>query len=124
MAYYTKEQRHEKELNHDGSFSLENKLQAYLRDKYSPESLESSYACEAAEKLLANVARDYDAASGKQEDMNKPYEQIARQAIVKYLNNWKNKTPGEDDRGKRFGKSQDHYNSFDTIKNTITGLQI
>lgn len=121
MAYATAEQRHAKQAAHEGSFSTEQKLMSYLRDKYSPDSLDSSYAAEAAEKLLANVARDYDAEINVHND-DKYYILLARKCITQYLNNWKDKTPGEDDRGHRLGKQNRPSETWQNITSTLSGV--
>lgn len=123
MAYKTAEQRHEKEFNHDGSFSLENKLRQFLRDNYSKESLESSFACEVAENRLAKIAKKYDLASGKKEDLNKDYNFIASQAIAAYLNDY-DENAEDNDRGKRLGKSVDANTSLSNIVDTLSNLRL
>lgn len=121
MAYATAEKRHQKQAAHEGSFSTEQKLMSYLRDKYSPESLESSYACEACENILAKVARDYDAEINEKHD-DEYYKTLARGTITRYLKNWEDKVPGEDNRGKRLGKAQYAEDTWNTVKNTISGI--
>ena len=121
MAYATAEERHQKQAAHEGSFNTEQKLMSYLRDKYSPEALESSYACEACENILAKVARDYDAEINEKHD-DEYYKTLARGTITRYLKNWEDKVPGEDNRGKRLGKAQDAEDTWNTVKNTISGI--
>lgn len=121
MAYATAEQRHQKQAAHEGSFNTEQKLMSYLRDKYSPDALESSFACEACEKQLAKIAMDYAAEINEKHD-DAYYTQLARKVLTRYLNNWEDKTPGEDNRGKRFGKKQDAEDTWNTVKSTISGI--
>lgn len=121
MAYATVEQRHQKQAAHEGSFDTTQRLMSLLRSEYSPRSLESSFACEACENRLAQVARDYDAEINEHHD-NEYYKKLARGTLHRYLDNWENKTQGEDDRGKRLGKSVAAEDTWDNIKNTISGI--
>lgn len=121
MAYATVEQRHQKQASHEGSFDTTQRLMSLLRSEYSPHSLESSFACEACENRLAQVARDYDAEINEYHD-DEYYKKLARGTLHRYLDNWKNKTQGEDDRGKRLGKSVAAEDTWDNIKNTISGI--
>lgn len=86
MAYATAEQRKQKAAAHEGSFSIQNYLQNYLRNEYTYESLQSSYACEAAEKRLAQLAKKYDLQVGIKKDPVY-YQQLAQGAITHFLNN-------------------------------------
>lgn len=100
MAYATAEQRHAKQATHTGSFSVEQKLQSYLRDKFSPESINR----ETCVPLLKQVARDYDSSIKVNRD-DHVYTELANEAIDTYLKNWEGKTPGEDNRGQRLNKA-------------------
>ena len=121
MAYATAEQRHQKQASHEGSFDTTQRLMSLLRAEYSPHSLESSFACEACENRLAQVARDYDAEINEHHD-DMYYKTLAHETLYRYLDNWKDKTQGEDDRGKRLGKSVAAEDTWDNIKNTISGI--
>lgn len=99
MAYKNKADYYTKQAQHEGSFSPRSFMMQTLSDKYSPESLESSFACEAAEKLLATAAKKHDMKSG----INKPIEEYistARTAIVDFCNN--HATNQEEHTGSRF----------------------
>lgn len=121
MAYATAEQRHQKQAAHEGSFDTAQRLMSLLRSEYSPRALESSFACEACENRLVQVARDYDAEINEHHD-DEYYKTLARGTLHQYLDNWKDKTQGEDDRGKRLGKSVAAEDTWDNIKNTISGI--
>lgn len=81
-------------------------LESYLRQEANYEAMSNSMVAAGMEKRLAMKAKDYCI----KYDMQLPeevYIQIAREAITRYLHNWKGKVQGEDDRGHRLGKS--HY---------------
>ena len=100
MAYATAEQRHAKQATHTGSFSVEQKLQSYLRSNFSPESIRR----ETCVPLLKQVARDYDNSIKINRD-DSVYTELANDAIDTFVDNWAQKTPGEDDRGQRLNKA-------------------
>lgn len=86
-----------------GNYDVEQKLQSYLRDKYTPHALDNNTARRAAEGLLSQIAEDW-CIRHNQQIPHERYRQLAKSAIDNYLDNWEGKIPGEDDRGHRFGK--------------------
>lgn len=82
------------------NYNVEQKLQSYLRDKFSTESIDK----ERCIPLLVQVAKEYDDRR-KQSRSQSEYYRIANEAIDTYLNNWQDKTAGEDDRGNRLNKA-------------------
>jgi hypothetical protein len=116
MAYATKQIDHEKRKNQEGSYSLYNYLYHYLLDNYEPETLESSYACEATENLLTKEGIAYARKAGNNTDESFVRSQ-ARQAITNFVNN----KGAHGDTGTNFGKCYD--NSFDTVKRSIQDLR-
>lgn len=99
MAYATAEQRHEKQGKHEGSFSVENKLQQYLRDHYTPDTLN-----ETSQLLLMQVAKDYDLKVNKQRS-DEEYAKLAKDAINTFTSNFNKRKGATDDRGQRLGKA-------------------
>ena len=91
MAYKTYEIDRQKAAAHEGSYSVENKLQEYLKDKYSPEALQTPKAKEATKNLLKQVAKDYDLKVGIERD-DMEYENLAQRAITKFLSNQQDNT--------------------------------
>lgn len=81
---------------------LMNVLQEYMRQEYSPEVIES--ARPATEKRVALKAKDW-CIKHNCNMSEAEYINVARDAVNRFLSNWENKTPGEDDRGHRLGKS-------------------
>ena len=81
---------------------LTNALQEYLRQEYSPDAIES--ARPAAEKRVALKAKDW-CIKHNCTTSEADYIKLARNAINRFLVNWEDKIPGEDDRGHRLGKS-------------------
>lgn len=92
------EQREKAE--HGPNYSVEQKLQAYLRDKFSTDTLHH----DAVVPLLTMVAKDYDIKDGVLRTQQE-YIRLAEDAIAKFEDNWQGKEPGEDDRGHRFAES-------------------
>lgn len=86
-----------------GVYNVEQKLQSYLRDKFSIDALSSASAKECAKKLLAQVAQDY-CLSHNDERQQDEYYNLASDAIDTYITNWTDKKQGEDNRGHVFGK--------------------
>ena len=82
------------------NYNVEQKLQSYLRDKFSTESIDK----ERCIPLLVQVAKEYDGRR-KQNRSQDEYYRIANEAIDTYLNNWQGKTAGEDNRGNRLNKA-------------------
>lgn len=96
---------HEERTTEDGGvYNVEQKLQSYLRDKFSVESLNDAIKREKAERLLTQVAKDW-CIKHTQERSDIEYAQLAKDAVSKYLSNWYGKIQGEDDRGHRFGET-------------------
>lgn len=85
---------------HGPNYNVEQKLQSYLRDKFSTDSIEHA----AVIPLLITVAKDYDMKDGVRRSQQE-YARLAEDAITNYQNNWHDKEQGEDDRGHRFAKS-------------------
>lgn len=86
----------------EANSKLMNVLQEYMRQEYSPEMIDS--ARPAVEKRVALKAKDWCI----KHNCSMPeasYIKIAREAVDRFSDNWENKTPGEDDRGHRLGKS-------------------
>ena len=79
-------------------------LEAYLRDEASWDAMQNEHVAAGMEKRLALKAKDWDLKyrAGFTEG---DYTALAREAIRRYLDNWENKEQGEDNRGKRLGKS-------------------
>ena len=117
MAYATAEQRKQKAADHEGSFSVENYLQNCLRNEYSYESLQSSMACEAAEKRLAQQAKTYDLKVGIKNDPAY-YQQLAQDAIVHFLNN---KEEGNQ-QGSHEGHNLGNSTTAETQRNILPAL--
>lgn len=84
-----------------GVYNVEQKLQSYLRDKYSPAALERGK--EDAIRILKTIAQQWCIDHNYDNSYNN-YYQIAEDAINTYLSNWKDKKPGEDDRSHAFGR--------------------
>lgn len=84
-----------------GVYNLEQKLQSYLRDKYSVESLRNNE--EAAVNLLSQIAKDWCIAHDD-EMPDEKYIQYAREAVARYLDNWRGKTQGTDNRSHNLGR--------------------
>lgn len=73
-----------------------------LREEGSIEDLSNPNIREAERKRLSVQAADWCKARGMPFDWNETGK-IADKAISRYLMNWKDKTPGEDDRSHAFG---------------------
>lgn len=97
-----REQNTPRTVQDGGVYNVEQKLQSYLRDKYTPETVRST-ATETT-NLLAQVAKDWCLWHNEQLP-DEQYMALAKEAISNYLNNWEGKKQGTDNRGKRFGKS-------------------
>lgn len=85
------------------SNALHNALEEIMRKTFSYEQLASDEAKAAAVDYLSAEASSYAHAHNMRitpAECNK----YAKDAVSCYLDNWKNKTPGEDDRGHRLGK--------------------
>ena len=116
MAYANKIEDHQKRRDQEGSYSLYNHLYNYLLNNYEPENLESSIACESAERDLISVGREYQL-NGKGKYNDDEIKHNARQAISNFVNN-----DGEHgDTANNFGK--EHENSFDTVKESLFDLK-
>lgn len=100
----TAEQREVDERHFNGDLSaVKNKLQQYLRDNFSVDSLYDGRSCEQAERLLEQVVRNY-CMRHNQEMSENSYNGLVRDAIKTYISNWQNKKPGEDNRSHALGK--------------------
>lgn len=100
----TCEREKEERTSKDGGvYNVEQKLQSYLRDKYSPAALSSSTAKDDARILLKTVAQQWCIDHDCDYSYNN-YYQLADDAITNYLSNWQNKKPGEDDRSHALGR--------------------
>lgn len=79
-------------------------LESYLRQETNYSAMSNEHVAAAMEKRLAIKAKDwgfkYKANMSDQE-----YTSLAKEAIRRYLENWKGKKEGEDNRGHRLGKS-------------------
>ena len=82
------------------NYNVEQKLQSYLRDKFSVDSINKDTCI----PVLVQVAKDYDDRRKQSRDP-KEYYRIADEAIDIYLNNWQNKQPGEDDRAHKLNRN-------------------
>lgn len=80
-------------------------LESYLRQEASYEAMSNEHVAAGMEKRLAMKAKDY-CTKYRMPLSEGMYLNIAREAITRYLNNWEDKTQGEDNRGHRLGKSQ------------------
>lgn len=81
-------------------------LESYLRQETSYSAMSNEHVAAAFEKRLALKAKDWGL-KYKADMSEREYISLAREAICRYLNNWKDKKQGEDNRGHRLGKS--HY---------------
>ena len=97
MAYKTAEEKHQKQADHEGSFSVENKLQQYLRDKFTPDTLNESTL-----HLLVQIATDYDLKVGIQRS-DDAYYKLATDAVKTFKENYK-KHP-TNNKGQQLGKA-------------------
>lgn len=79
-------------------------LEQYLRQEASYDALMDEATRTAFRERLFFTAKDWYQRRGVSTNVN-ACEQLADDAINTYLANWKGKTPGEDDRGHRLGKS-------------------
>lgn len=86
-----------------GVYNVEQKLQSYLRDKYSVDSLQNGYKQEATINLLAQVAKDWCMRHNDYRT-NAEYVSLAKDAVKTYLSNWRGKQQGEDNRSNNLGK--------------------
>ena len=112
---YDKETRHIKQQTHTGSFDIKDRLQQYLRDNFNKHNLESSYACEQAEAMLINTAVAYDKSIGKTRP-EEEYKQLARGAIVNFLNSDAANGEGQD-KGHNLGRINQN------VASTLEGLK-
>ena len=79
-------------------------LEAYLRDEASWDAMQNEHVAEGMEKRLALKAKDWNLKYNAG-FMEGDYTALAREAIRRYLDNWNGKVQGEDNRGRRLGKS-------------------
>ena len=81
-------------------------LEKYLRKEADYRTLSNEHVAESFEKRLKLMAQDW-ARNHKYDNVldERRCTGAARQAICRYLDNWEGKTPGNDDRGHRLGKS-------------------
>lgn len=82
---------------------LMNDMQKYMRSEFSPDVLSNSACRHAALTRLALKAKDWCMSRGYDLPEDTYYE-CAEQSYERYMDNWRGKTPGEDDRGHRLGK--------------------
>lgn len=114
--YANKQIDHEKRKNQEGSYSVYNYMYRYLMDNYEPKNFESSYACEATERLLIKYGKAY-CKKGGNKISDEELKQHARDAVTNFIHN--NKEHG--DTAHNFGKRQNE--TFENIKNTINDLK-
>ena len=93
----------EKQVDYDKCIQA---LESYLRQETSYDAMSNKHVAAAFEKRLAFKAKDWGL-KYKTNMSEQEYVSLAREAICRYLNNWKNKKQGEDNRAHRLGKS--HY---------------
>lgn len=82
--------------------SAENKMYNYLYQHYDRDSLQSGN--QQVISLLIQVARDWDL-HNKQSHSDDWYINKANETIDRFLNNWKDKEPGEDTRGNKVSEA-------------------
>lgn len=80
-------------------------LESYLRQEASYSAMSNEHVAAAMEQRLAIKAKDWGL-KYKMEMLDQEYTGLAREAVRRYLENWKGKKEGEDDRGHRLGKSK------------------
>lgn len=81
-------------------------LMSYLRQEASYEMLQNNRIHEAMKRRLIIKAKDW-AIKNEVQFTEDEYKQLAENTLATYLVNWQDKIQGEDNRGKRLGKS--HY---------------
>lgn len=86
-----------------GVYNVEQKLQSYLRDKYSVNSLQNATSHEPTVRLLAQVAKDWCLKHNDYRSEDEYYK-LAENAIKAYLDNWNGKQQGTDNRSHNFGR--------------------
>lgn len=95
----------EQRESYDNSKSnLINELEKYLRSEADYDSLSNYNIKDAIEQRLIMKAKDW---CMKHNCMLTDGDcvQCSQEAIQRFMSNWKDKKPGEDDRGDRLGKS-------------------
>lgn len=84
-----------------GVYDVDQKLQSYLRDKYSAETLNDPNIRADAIRLLSSVAQDW--CYRHKRPCDNPIK-IADDNIDNFIKNWQNKKQGVDDRSHAFGR--------------------
>ena len=93
----------ERTSSNGGVYDVEQKLQSYLRDKYSVDSLQNTTSHEPTVRLLAQVAKDWCMKHNDYRTEDEYYK-LAEKAIKTYLNNWNGKQQGVDNRSHNLGR--------------------
>lgn len=119
--YKNKDIRHMKQRTHTGSFSLENKLMDYLRNNYSLDIVQNPSTSNAVLQDLVYRAKRIDLASGKKENLNKNYVDIATDTIFRFIENQGNDNYGNGQGA--FAKKHDPNEELSTIKDTINNIK-
>lgn len=79
-------------------------LEKYLRSEASWDAMQNEHVAEGMEKRLAFNAKDWNL-KYKAGFTENDCTALAREAIRRYVDNWEGKKQGEDNRGRRLGKS-------------------
>lgn len=82
---------------------LMNEMQKYMRTEFSPDVLANNMCRHSALTRIAIKAKDWCMTHGCEMPEEKYYE-CASQSLDRFVDNWRGKTPGYDDRGHRLGK--------------------
>lgn len=80
-------------------------LEKYLRQEVDAKQLDNDAFAYAVEQRLVFKAKDWGL-KYKADMIESDYNILASEAMSRFIKNWEDKKPGEDDRGHRLGKSQ------------------